>query len=120
PAAHQPEELIHLERRDPNISCNPAHSFEHLDIVPRSTQAQLGEYLLDVHVRLAEIGKAYPFEKVTSQRESYSIYLPGDLGSDLNATLFGHVEWLDPCVESLCIRELSEKGSARGDRPAET
>ncbi len=87
PAAHQPEELVHLMRCDTYISRYPADCLEHLNIVSRLAQPQLREYLLDVHIGLAEIGKAYLFEEVTCQCEPYAVYLAGDPSCYLYAAL---------------------------------
>src|SRR5512140_911866 len=70
PTAHQPEELVYLMRRNPYVSCYPADCPKHLNVVLRVAQSQLREYLLDVHVRFAEIREAHLFEEVTRQGES--------------------------------------------------
>src|SRR5207245_1919717 len=81
---------------------------------------QLRENLLDMHVRLAEIGKAYPFQEVTRQREPYAVNLPGDLCRYLYAPVLIQVERLDPGIKCLRIRKRCKKGSPRGDRPAKS
>jgi hypothetical protein len=118
PTSNQPEELVYLMRCYPYISRYPADCLEDLNILFRLAQSKLREYLLDVHVGLAEICEADLFEEVTGQREPYPLYLVGDFGCYLYAPLLIRIKRFDPGVECPYIRKPREKGSPRGDRPA--
>src|SRR5690348_16033996 len=110
--------MVYLVWCDPYVSRYSPYGLEHLDIIRRLAQPQLREYRLDVHVRLAKIGKAYRLEEIARQRESYAVYLSRYHIRHLHATVLISIERRNPPVKRLRVGKLCQEECPRGDRPA--